>query len=139
LPSCLQCLRDSERFAGSYAITALSAIAQAVETASLASSSSGWHGLCDSIRMDTHSDSLTVKKSPAHRRPFYGRRGIGRPAQAAETLPHEEFLPDLGFTSRTSTLPAEQPIETVRWTAADELSTEEEYSCLHFRYRLDCF
>lgn len=88
--------------------------------------------------MDTHSDSLAVKKSSAQRRPFYGRRGIGRPAQATETTAHEEFPADPGFVSRANALPATPPLETVRWTAADELSTEEEYSCLHFRYRLDC-
>ena len=122
-----------------YAIAVLPTISQAVENATLASSWIGWHGACESICMDAHSDSLAVKKSLAHRRPFYGRRGIGRPHGHAETEPTQEFVLSSDFGSRSTTLAPDQATKTVRWSADDDLNPEQEYSCLHFRYRLDCF
>lgn len=88
--------------------------------------------------MDFNADSHPVRHSSAHRRPFFGRRGVGRPSHTAGSTPKDETPSNAGFGSRTAANPDTEFLGAARWTE-DESDPKVEYSCLHFRYRLDCF
>lgn len=89
--------------------------------------------------MDFKAESHPVRNSPAHRRPFFGRRGLGRPNHTPGAMPKDESPSDTGFGSRTAVNPETEYIGAARWTEDNESDPTVEYSCLHFRYRLDCF
>lgn len=51
----------------------------------------------------------------------------------------EESPSIVGSGSRTAANPETEFLGGARWTEDDEGDPKAEYSCLHFRYRLDCF
>lgn len=89
--------------------------------------------------MDTNTDPHPVRQSSATRRPFHGRRGIGRPSRISEPQPQDVLPSFADCGSRTAADPHPDPIGVVRWSEKDDSDPVFEYSCLHYRYRIDCF